>query len=510
MAQSTHHQQYMHHSVYLQPLLDKHGRGEGITFEDLQLSWKSLEQHCRNCQYQHQGKGHDKGKDPSTASSATKIKSPILTEMEALHKSLLDSYHATAKKYYTSILTNYTPPTLKPSAPRKKGHYAATSAITNPSSGSDSDSVASAFAAAEYISQNMSIIRPTLDKWSGIEDDKVDEWLWTPLKHKLHNAYKQYFLLEKRQRMKRDRADAEVLVVSKVVGRTKYLEEGHGDKKVTRITVSNTGTGHSRGSSNVNSMVNTPKAPNSTPTSTCGASTTIATNDSDANESLDSKINPSSEQMELELKVIKEEEEDIINNQTNNNVTNSNEEGSQQQSVNDGEERESHEENGGDGEGGSEREEDFENEDENDRDDGDGNSADGSTSIVNKGPTSTSTCNDIAPTTNAAVSTRSNTKKRTGMIAIGLNPPRKRSNSNLNLATGVGVGGTVTKRKRATNNNSNKNHNSTNNNNNQGQSNAAGSSSGGGGGGRGNNRKKPRNNRAKRGRGKTGGRGSTK
>eukprot|EP01083_Nonionella_stella_P125174 378533_1 len=499
MAQSTHHQQYMHHSVYLQPLLDKHGRGEGITFEDLQLSWKSLEQHCRNCQYQHQGKGHDKGKEPSTASSATKIKSPILTEMEALHKSLLDSYHATAKKYYTSILTNYTPPTLKPSAPRKKGHYPATSAITNPSSGSDSDSVASAFAAAEYISQNMSIIRPTLDKWSGIEDDKVDEWLWTPLKHKLHNAYKQYFLLEKRQRMKRDRADAEVLLVSKVDGRTKYLEEGHGDKKVTRISVSNTGTGHSRGSSNVNSMVNTPKAPNSTPTSACGgASTTIATNESDTNESVDSNINPSSERIESELEVIKEEEDNIVN-QIITNATNSNEEG------------ESHEENEGNGEGGSEREEDDENEDENVRDDND--SDDGSASIINKAPTSTSTSTStaIAPTTTATVSNKSNSKKRTGMIAIGLNPPRKRSNSNLNVTAGIGVGGTVTKRKRSTNNNSNKNHNNTNNNNNQGQSNTGGSSSGGGGdgGGRGSNRKKPRNNRAKRGRGKAGGRGGS-
>jgi len=78
MTQSNRHQQNMHHSVYLQPLLDKHGKGEGITFEDLQLSWKSLEQHCRNCQHQHQGKGHDKGKEPSTTSAATTIKSPIL------------------------------------------------------------------------------------------------------------------------------------------------------------------------------------------------------------------------------------------------------------------------------------------------------------------------------------------------------------------------------------------------------------------------------------------------
>mmetsp|Transcript_11753 Transcript_11753/g.17798 ORF Transcript_11753/g.17798 Transcript_11753/m.17798 type:complete len:510 (-) Transcript_11753:156-1685(-) len=509
MTQSNRHQQNMHHSVYLQPLLDKHGKGEGITFEDLQLSWKSLEQHCRNCQHQHQGKGHDKGKEPSTTSAATTIKSPILSEMEALHKSLLDSYHATAKKYYTSILTNCTPPTLKPSAPRKGGGYAATSTITNPSSGSDSDSVASAFAAAEYISQNMSIIRPTLDKWSGIDDDKVDEWLWTPLKHKLHNAYKKYFLLEKRQRMKQERADAEVVVVPKVVGRTKYLEEeGHEDKKATLISASKAGTTHSRGSSNVNSMVNTPKAPNSTPTSTCGASTTIATNESDINESLLSKITPSSEKIELELKVIKEEVEVIINNQTNINVTNSNEERSQQSLHDEEEEGESHEENEGDGESGSEREEDDENEDENVRDDGDGDSDDGFTSIVNKAPTSTSTCSAIAPTTTNTVSTKSNTKKRTGMIAIGLNPPRKRFNSNLNVTTGVG--GTVTKRKRTTNINSNKNHNNTNNNNTQGQSSAAGSSSGGGGGGRGNNRKKPRNNRAKRGRGKAGGRGSTK
>lgn len=83
MTPPNQHKQHMQHHAYLQPLLDKHGRGEGITFEDLQLSWKSLEQHCRSCQHQRQGHGYDKGDAPATSATTT-TNLPILVSSHPL------------------------------------------------------------------------------------------------------------------------------------------------------------------------------------------------------------------------------------------------------------------------------------------------------------------------------------------------------------------------------------------------------------------------------------------
>jgi hypothetical protein len=50
MQESKHTQiQYEQHTAYLEDLLKKHERGEGIRYEDLQHSWKSLLKKCKDC-----------------------------------------------------------------------------------------------------------------------------------------------------------------------------------------------------------------------------------------------------------------------------------------------------------------------------------------------------------------------------------------------------------------------------------------------------------------------------
>jgi hypothetical protein len=39
------------HAAYLNPLLEKHRAKEGITFEDLQNAWKTLEKLCNSANF---------------------------------------------------------------------------------------------------------------------------------------------------------------------------------------------------------------------------------------------------------------------------------------------------------------------------------------------------------------------------------------------------------------------------------------------------------------------------
>jgi hypothetical protein len=49
MQQSHTQIQYDQHLAYLEDLLKKHERGEGIRYEDLQHSWKALTKKCKDC-----------------------------------------------------------------------------------------------------------------------------------------------------------------------------------------------------------------------------------------------------------------------------------------------------------------------------------------------------------------------------------------------------------------------------------------------------------------------------